>query len=320
VLLAAALSLAAAPSPAVEPPPAFTTALHADHPLVGRIWRPATGEMLSPEALAGLLAATDMALLGERHDNPDHHALQAWMLRRMIEAGRRPAVAFEMMSSDQAPAIAAHLATAPRDAAGLGAALGWEKSGWPDWRLYSPIAQAAMDAGLPVVAANLPRETTRAISKGNPPEGLAARLGIDRPLPPALAADMVEELKSSHCNQLPESAVAPMMAVQRARDAAMAEAMAAAAGTPGTDAAALVTGSGHARSDRGVPLHLRRIAPGARILTVAPVEVEPGKTTPESYRRFFGDGPLPFDIVWFTPKVDDVDHCAGLAEKFRNRK
>lgn len=305
---------------AAEPPPAFTTTLEAGHPLVGRIWRPATDEMLTPDDAAALLAAADMALLGEKHDNPDHHALQAWMVRRMIAASRRPAVAFEMMTTDQTPAIAGHLAASPRDAAGLGAALGWEKSGWPSWTYYSPIAQAALDAGLPVVAANLPREVTRAISKGEAPAGLAARLGVEEPLPPALAADMAGELRAGHCNQLPERAVAPMVAVQRARDAAMAAAMADAARLPDLDGAVLITGSGHARGDRGVPLHLRRMMPGARIVTVAMVEVESGKTAPENYRRHFGDGLLPFDIVWFTPRLDDTDHCAGLAEKFKKAK
>src|SRR2546430_14763230 len=91
-------------------------------------------------ALAAAVSAARFALLGERHDHPEHHEFQAWLLRRMVESGRRPALAFEMLDTTQAPALARHLATAPRDAAGLGDAVGWGASGWPDWRLYQPIA------------------------------------------------------------------------------------------------------------------------------------------------------------------------------------
>jgi len=113
-------------------------------------------------ALAAAVSAARFALLGERHDHPEHHEFQAWLLRRMLESGRRPAVAFEMLDTTQAPA----LAPPPRDLAarraGLGDAVGWRASGWPEWRLYQPIAEIALAAGLPVVAANLPATAARA--------------------------------------------------------------------------------------------------------------------------------------------------------------
>src|SRR5439155_362708 len=91
----------------------------------------ATGGALSPEALVARLVARRYVLLGEKHDNSDHHRLQAWIVRELIAAGRRSAVAFEMFRADQAEAIARHLATSPGDARGLGDALDWRRSGWP---------------------------------------------------------------------------------------------------------------------------------------------------------------------------------------------
>src|SRR5215470_11936005 len=58
------------------------------HPLVGRIWDVWAGAFIGEDALVARLVASRFVLLGERHDNPDHHALQAKLLRAMLEAGR----------------------------------------------------------------------------------------------------------------------------------------------------------------------------------------------------------------------------------------
>jgi hypothetical protein len=70
---------------------------------------------------------------------------------------------------------------------------------------------------------------------------------------------------------------------------------------------------GPSRTDWGVPVYLETQLPGSTVTSVALLEVESGETEPAAYAAQFGDGPLPFDYVWFTPRVDDVDPC----EKFR---
>ena len=113
------------------------------HPLVGRIWDVKAGAFIGEDVLVTRLVASRFVLLGERHDNPDHHVLQAKLVHAMIEAGRRPALGFEMLSTDDAPAVIRYLARSPKDASGLGDAVNWARSGWPEWRFYQPIAQAA---------------------------------------------------------------------------------------------------------------------------------------------------------------------------------
>src|SRR5690606_41762028 len=39
-----------------------------------------SGARLGPEQLVRELAGAELILVGERHDNPDHHALQRWLL------------------------------------------------------------------------------------------------------------------------------------------------------------------------------------------------------------------------------------------------
>ena len=75
-----------------------------------------------------------------------------------------------MFGLDDASAIANHLAFAPNDAAGLGGAVNWNKSGWPDWTMYQPIAEAALQAKLRIVATNLPLASAKKMSR----DGLAA--------------------------------------------------------------------------------------------------------------------------------------------------
>jgi uncharacterized iron-regulated protein len=224
-------------------------------------------------------------------------------------------VAFEMLTTAQAPALARHLAAAPGDAAGLGEAVGWRQSGWPDWRYYQPIAEAGLAAGLPLVAANIPLPTARALTRGEAgglDAGLAARYGLDRPLPPDVEQAMLAELRESHCGQAPERLLPGMIAAQRARDAQMADSLLGAQ----ADGAVLVAGAGHVRTDRGVPAFLRLRDPQAPVAALAFLEVRPGAATPGDYAARF-EGRLPFDFVWFTPRADDEDPCARFEKSLQ---
>ena len=280
------------------------------HPLTGRIWDASADRFVTAEQLVARLVRARYVLLGERHDNPDHHRIQAALVRALLAAGRRPAVAFEMFTADDAGSIARHLAAAPRDAAGLAAAVDWKRSGWPDWAYYEPIAQAALDAGLPIVAANLAPATARALARGDRsalPAGLAARHALDQPLPDGGEAALARELHDAHCGHIPWERMDGMVLAQRARDATLADGMLAAA----VDGAVLIAGTAHVRTDRGVPAYLRARAPGASIAAVAPLEVREEWTRPRHYAAAY-EGRLPFDWVWFTPRMGDRDSCGRL--------
>ena len=187
--LALALGAGAAAAP-VE----WTTEVGRDHPLVGRIWDVAAGRAITEATLIDRLARARYVTLGEKHDNPDHQRLQARILAALVARGRRPAVAFEMLDTAQAPALAAWRAGEAPDAAGLGPAVDWESRGWPPWSSYAPIAEVALAAGLPIVAANLPAQEVRRIARAGfsafaDPQ-TRARLGLDRPLDAAVRAAM----------------------------------------------------------------------------------------------------------------------------------
>lgn len=283
-----------------------------DHPLADRIWDVAAGRPIDRQTLVARLGAARFILLGEKHDNPDHHRWQASLVGALAAAGRRPAVAFEMFTTDDAPAIARHLTASPTDAAGLADAVNWKESGWPDWALYQPIAEAALGAGLAIVAANLPPAAARAMGRSDLAAldpGLVERYRLDRPPAPEVREAMAEEIRESHCGYAPERMLDGMIAAQRARDAQMAESLAAGQ----RDGAVLIAGLGHVRTDWGVPAYLRIRLPEATVASLAFTEVHDGHPHPADYARDYPDRRLPFDYVWFTPRVDDEDPC----EKFR---
>jgi uncharacterized iron-regulated protein len=52
------------------------------HPLVGRIWDVKAGAFIGEDVLVARLVASRFVLLGERHDNPDHHVCRpSWSTR-----------------------------------------------------------------------------------------------------------------------------------------------------------------------------------------------------------------------------------------------
>ena len=295
-----------------------TYGLH--HPLTGKIWDVSAASFIDRTTFVSRLAQARFVLLGENHDNPDHHRLQAELLRQLIDAGRRPAVGFEMLDIDDAPAIAKHLATAPKDAAGLGEVVGWNRRGWPDWKFYQPIAQVALEAGLPIVAMNLRRatvETLRRDGVAGLDRGVVSQLDLDRPVPPGIWRKMADDIRKSHCGYAPEDRLETMIIIQRARDARMADGMIA---SGRHDGMVLVVGAGHTRIDYGIPTHLRSRARGQTLVSLAFWEVQEDKTVPGAYASEFARDMLPFDYVWFTPRRANQDPCEEFKHQLQRLK
>jgi uncharacterized iron-regulated protein len=266
-------------------------------------------------------------LLGESHENADHHRLQAHVIAELAARGATPAVAFEMLRADHQEALDGVLAREAPTAEDVRGATSWDENGWPDFAIYAPIFAAALAAGLPLVAADLaPAERNLLASDGALPPDLAARLGLEEPLPEALRRGLERDLATGHCDMLPESAIPRLVQVQRGRDAALAQALFDAPGPaedeaePGASVAGvravLIAGAEHARRDRGAPRVLAHLAPGADVATLAFLEVDPAArdVAADLAARYGGDAV--FDYVWYTPKASDEDPC----ERMRKHK
>jgi len=298
-LLAGGLATACAPSG----PGPFEAERHRDHPLVGAVVSGARGEVDRGALRARALAAR-FVLLGETHDNPAHHRLQARLVAQLAaEWPRPPAVVLEMLDPEDQPAIDAFRAAGRRDPDAFAARVGWAESGWPDFALYRPLFRAVLDAGLPILAAGLPRDELLA---PDAPER-APRFGLGEPLPPPERAARLDELYAAHCELVPRDALAPMLERQRERDVRLARLLLRGARAQGR--AVLVAGNGHVR-ESGVPAVLARagVEPGA-ILSVGLLEVEPGRTRVEATEAGR------FDLAVFTPAAAREDPCERLRRR-----
>lgn len=304
--LTAAGALAAPPMPKTE----------ADaHPLAGRVFDARAGVEIDPEALVARLAAADVAILGEVHDNAEHHAAQAWLVERLAPAG----IAVEMLPPDVEGHFA-RLRAAGASRFAIGAALEWNSRGWPDWAMYAPIFEAAPKAE--ITGGALDGEELRlavqsgAAAAARKALGATAGLyGLDDPLDPASRAEATREQVAAHCDAIPESAAGGMVEAQRLRDAAFADAALRARALGGDGKVAMIAGAGHARTDRGVPANLAAARPGLAVAALALVEVQAGE---EDWRDYAGPEGRPaiFDYLWFTAGAEREDPC--IAFRARN--
>jgi uncharacterized iron-regulated protein len=252
---------------------------------------PVLASEIGADALAQLPPA-DVVILGEIHDNPEHHRNQALAVAALAPR----ALVFEMLTPEQAGK------TQPdrTDADAMALAFAWQNSGWPDFSMYHPIFAAAPEAR--IYGGDLPAGAAqRAVSDGAAPVfgADAAQYGLTTRLFPEDQSAREAEQRDAHCNALPEDLLAGMVEAQRLRDAALARAVVQALDETGGPVA-LITGSGHARVDQGVPAVLARVAPKVRVLSVG--QIEAPATALQPYDLWIVTQPAPRD-----------DPCAAFA-------
>lgn len=259
-------------------------------PVVGQIVDLHSGQALTAQQLFERLAPSSRLIVGEQHDNRDHHELQRWLLQALGEQRPQGSLLLEMLTPDQQARVdeVRQAASVPADLPG---ALAWQ-SGW-DWDLYGPIVRFALTQPYPLLAANLDASEVRAIYADQP------TLSGTRSNAAPVRTQLLAQVSESHCGLLPESQMPAMLAVQQQRDRRMAEQLLAAP-TP----ALLLAGAYHARKDVGVPIHVLDLgiaqAPTVLMLAQQGSEVTAAMA----------------DYVWFTPAKEAPDYCAQMRKQF----
>lgn len=209
--------------------------------------------------------AQDVVIIGEVHDNPAHHRLQA---EKVAELAPK-AIVFEMLTAAQAGRVTA----ANRgEQAALAEALEWEEGGWPDFAMYYPIFAAA--PGARIYGAHVPRDAARRVMAKGAAAGWgenAARFGLDKPLAASEQTAREALQMRAHCDALPPEMLPAMVEVQRYRDARLAAQTLKALGEAGRPVV-VITGNGHARRDWGVPRYLLAADPDLDIHVIGQTE------------------------------------------------
>lgn len=251
-------------------------------------WMALDGERPRAASAAAVLAGMakrDVVLLGERHDDDDHHRWQVQALAALHAQRPDMVIGFEMFPRRVQPVL-------DRWVAGeLTVRQFLEQSGWDKiWNmpaeLYLPLFQFARINRIPMAALNVDQKLTKAISdKGWDAVPEADREGVGRAAPPAEAyRDLLFTIYREHPilggkdgakAQKSDRAFRYFVESQTTWDRAMAEALArqvfegSAAGKP---LVVGVMGSGHIRNGYGVPHQLRGLGV-KNIGTLLPVSV-----------------------------------------------
>jgi uncharacterized iron-regulated protein len=283
------------------------------HPLTNLIWDSRAQQPVTLSDLERRLQSTQYVLLGEVHDNGIHHRLRRDLIAALVRSGRRPAVAMEQFDREQQPAMDRAIAEAPRDPERLRVASGFNNLGW-NWPDYAPIISLALEAGLPLLAANLSRDQAFRIATSNAAavlgEQTADTLGLNKPMPPAAQRKLERVIDDGHCGKAPATIRPGMVAAQRARDAVMAQIVAKNA----DNGIVLIAGNGHVRRDFGVPLYLQDGTAPANILAVGFIEAQDRQLKPADY---YDRADPEYDYIVFTERVAREDPCATLTFKPR---
>jgi uncharacterized iron-regulated protein len=256
-------------------------------------------ESLTPTEKVAFESA-NVVLLGEQHDNPVHHQIQAEVLRRLGEEGRLRAVIFEQVDWEyQGILMQANSDNLDQ----LAQKLDWANSGWPAWDMYRPLFETAVRYKAKLVAGGLPKNRVPLLYNSGYEIAFSAaeieRIRLRQPLDEMALRSVRAEIYEGHCKLIPEDQVEKMVPVQRARDGALTKGYLREADLSGVSV--FILGNAHARKEFGVPTLLRAVDPKLKIWSLGMQEIQSQPFPPEA-----------FDKVWITPSVERDDPCAAM--------
>jgi uncharacterized iron-regulated protein len=238
------------------------------------------------EAMLADLARADVVLVGEQHDDPNTHRLEAAILQGLMRRRVAVTVSLEMFERDVQTVVDNYLAGSIDEEAFL-------KSSrpWPRYLTdYRSLIEMARGHGWPVVAANVPRKLAAEVSKGG-----AAALDATKSASPTLLARELQCPKDAYFERFSDQMNAhPAPGADKAPDAeklatteryylsqcvkdeTMAESIASAferhGGRPGT--IVHYNGAFHSDFGAGVAERVRRRLPGRRVAIVSVLPVQ----------------------------------------------
>lgn len=218
-------------------------------------WLQPEGAPVAPDTLLAELAERDVVLLGEQHDDVDHHRWQLHTLAGLH--GRRPdmVIALEMLPREAQPALDAWVAGELGEQAFIDESR-WNTAWGFDPALYFPILHFARLHQVPLKAINVtPELRGRLVEEGWEAVSESERFGITAPADaPAAYRERLAEVYARHPSRGDEAGLERFIDAQLVWDRAMAHGLAEA----GKEADLVVglIGQGHLQFEHGVPHQL----------------------------------------------------------------
>lgn len=232
---------------------------------------PAGGAALAPSAVFDRAAGSAVVLLGEVHDNPDHHRWQLQVMAALHGRTGSVVLGFEAFPRRAQPLLDRWVA-GELDEAGFLDAVGWTRIWGFDAGLYMPLFHFARLNRITMVALNVDRALIERIGEvGWDAVADEARQGVGDPAAPdpayvAMLVTVFRDHRAMAGDDHDANVIGPddpafhrFMDVQLTWDRAMAERLAAV----GSDTLVIgVMGSGHLEGGQGVPHQLADLGVG----------------------------------------------------------
>jgi len=241
--------------------------------------RPASGQEIAVAA-----RGKRFVLVGESHDNADHHRAQAEVIRALVADGRRVSVGMEMFTFDNQANLNPWSRGFWTDEQFI------ERSNWQtqwgfDYALYKPIFDAVKEHRLPLVALNVPRAWVRAMAQGGP-DAMTDEMRAHVPRMDMGVTDHRALFNALMEGHPPGGALDRIYTGQVMWDEGMAaNALAFMARRPSErDVMVIVAGNGHIMHGVGIGKRIQ-MTTGEPVVTVAAVESD----APETVSKGLGD-------------------------------
>ena len=226
---------------------------------------PSGAQPIAAAELLPRLARQSVVLLGEAHDNAEHHRWQLQTLTALHALRPDMVLAFEMFPRRVQPVLERWVGGELNEAEFLAAAE-WRRVWNFEPQLYLPIFHFARMNRVPMVALNVDREFTRTVTaKGFDAVPAEQREGVTRPAAPtAEYLDFLLPVYGNHERPVRDAekierndpAFLRFVESQQVWDRAMAQGIAAASARQSMPLVVAIIGAGHLAQGFGVPHQL----------------------------------------------------------------
>ncbi|MFD1199987.1 ChaN family lipoprotein [Brucella gallinifaecis] len=231
-------------------------------------------------------AQSDYILVGETHTDPRHHQIQTNILKH---TGANT-VLFEMLEPVHEQ-ITAQYAKGRISSGQFHTDLQWQQRGWPIWDAYYPIFEVATGQKAMIGHASLDSELINNVNKFGVlalPRQLRQELKLKAGEKSVVDFnEVITEIKRSH--SIDDNTAQRLAISQYVKDAYMAYRLA-----KSQPKAVLIAGSGHVRTDIGVPVHLKQYQKDAKVVSIGLLERSDGNDADlkAQLKRY--------DFIWIT--------------------
>ncbi|MGB0734349.1 MAG: ChaN family lipoprotein, partial [Pontibacterium sp.] len=276
----------------------------------GVIFSTLTQEAIKPQALLNTLNQYNTILVGETHNNPAHHQIEAWLLQQLFSTEQPPAVVFEMLDSSQDKGLHQLRYTSKFPTENdIKDILNWNEKSWP-WERYKQQISISVYRSPQTLSGNFTRAQVNSLLSGQIPADVNAELNSVNTISNDVKAIHLDTIYEQHCRLAPKDSLTPFVTVQLARDAKMAKALDK--GLTESGKAVLIAGAFHTDKTLGVPLHLDKKHSTAVIRMLSVQGLKPKDITYADISSFEASA----DYLWVTTAMPPKDYCAELKKSF----